>query len=215
MIVNKICAKYGDLVSTIDGDEYYSFPNLEQLKTADEAAFREIGLGYRAPYLEGTIRIIEEKGGLSWLEGLKGAPHEHVKQELLCLPGIGPKAADCIALMCLDQTGAIPVDTHVWKIACRDYLPELSEAKSITPKIYKKVGDKFREVFGPYAGWAHTVLFAAELRDFKDRAPPSEGKLPPTPKEKREAAKERAAQKKRRKLEALAPDAESSSTVAS
>jgi hypothetical protein len=45
------------------------------------------------------------------------------------------------------------------------------------------------------------VLFAAELRDFKDRAPPSAGKNPPTPKEKREAAKERAAQKKRRKLE--------------
>ena len=152
------------------------------------------------------MRILEEKGGLSWLESLKGAPHPHVKSELLCLPGIGPKAADCIALMCLDQTGSIPVDTHVWKIACRDYLPELSEAKSITPRIYNTVGDKFREVFGPFAGWAHTVLFAAELHDFRDRAPPSAGKLPPTPKEKRDAAKKRAADKKRRKLEDVGVD---------
>jgi N-glycosylase/DNA lyase len=86
-----------------------------------------LGLGYRAKYLEGTVRIIREKGGAAWLEGLKGEGHEKVKEGLLCLPGIGPKAADCIALMCLDQTGAIPVDTHVWKIACRDYLPELAE----------------------------------------------------------------------------------------
>jgi len=144
---------------------------------------------------------MKAKGGVGWLEGLKAEQdYDKVKTELLQLPGIGPKAADCIALMCLDVPGAIPVDTHVWNIACRDYLPELSEAKSITPRIYKAVGDKFRTVFGAYAGWAHTVLFAAELRDFKDRAPPSAGKKPPTPKEKREAAKGRAAEKKRRKL---------------
>lgn len=30
---------------------------------------------------------------------------------------VGPKVADCICLMSLDKTGAIPVDTHVWSIA--------------------------------------------------------------------------------------------------
>ena len=32
MIVNRICEKYGDHVATIDGESYYSFPTLEQLK---------------------------------------------------------------------------------------------------------------------------------------------------------------------------------------
>lgn len=86
-------------------------------------------------------------------------------------PGIGRKVADCIALFSLDQHGAIPVDTHVWEIAIRDYSSHLQQSKSLTPKIYKEVGDTFRQRFGPKAGWAHSVLFAAELPEFRKRLP--------------------------------------------
>lgn len=37
----------------------------------------------------------------------------------------------------------------------------------MTPAIYNLIGDYFRSRFGPLAGWAHTVLFAAELHDFQ------------------------------------------------
>ena len=33
--------------------------------------------------------------------------------------------------------------------------------------MYEKVGDLFRNKFGYYAGWAHSVLFAAELPQFR------------------------------------------------
>lgn len=59
--------------------------------------------------------------------------------------------------MSLDKTGAIPVDTHVWQIAARDYMPKLTKAKSMTDKIYREIGDHFRGLFGDYAGWAHSV----------------------------------------------------------
>lgn len=65
--------------------------------------------------------------------------------------------ADCICLMSLSHLQAIPVDTHVFKIAVEHYLPALRAAKSVTPKIYAEIGDTFRTVYGPLAGWAQTV----------------------------------------------------------
>ena len=59
--------------------------------------------------------------------------------------------------MSLDKTGAIPVDTHVWQIATKYYMPKLKQAKSLTDSIYKQIGDHFRSLYGPYAGWAHSV----------------------------------------------------------
>ena len=70
-----------------------------------------------------------------------------------------------------DQRGIIPVDVHVWQIAVRDFDPTLVEAKSLTPAIYDRVGDLFRDRYGSHAGWAHSLLFAAELPGFKTRLP--------------------------------------------
>lgn len=46
-------------------------------------------------------------------------------------------------------------------------LSKAAKSSSVTPAIYNEIGDFFRSRFGPLAGWAHTVLFAAELHDFK------------------------------------------------
>ena len=73
------------------------------------------------------------------------------------------QVADCVCLMSLDKPGAIPVDTHVWQIAARDYMPKLAKTKSLTDKIYREIGDHFRGVFGEYAGWAHSV--SVDLQD--------------------------------------------------
>jgi N-glycosylase/DNA lyase len=95
-----------------------------------------------------------------------------VQQMLLEFPGVGMKVADCVALFSLDCSNAIPVDVHVWNIAMRDYgekylsnetLQKLKEKKSLTPTIYDEIGDIFRNLFQHHAGWAHSVLFAAEL----------------------------------------------------
>jgi PREDICTED: predicted protein-like len=88
-------------------------------------------------------------------------------QELMQLSGIGAKVADCICLMSLDKLDSIPVDTHVWQIATTKYLPHLKQQKTMTSKAYKEIGDYFREKFGEYAGWAHVVLFCADLKNFK------------------------------------------------
>ncbi|CAE8606943.1 unnamed protein product, partial [Polarella glacialis] len=86
-----------------------------------------------------------------------------VRAALCRLPGVGPKVADCVALFALGQHDCVPVDVHVWRIATRDYEPALRRAKSLTPAVYEQVGDAFRSRFGHFAGWAHSLLFGAEL----------------------------------------------------
>jgi N-glycosylase/DNA lyase len=61
--------------------------------------------------------------------------------------------------MSLDHSESIPVDTHIWKIALRDYGFN-KRGKSLTAKLYIEVGDHFRLLFGDYSGWAHSVSIA-------------------------------------------------------
>lgn len=42
--------------------------------------------------------------------------------------------------MSLDKHDAIPVDTHMWQIAAREYLPHLKKLKNITDKAYNEIG---------------------------------------------------------------------------
>lgn len=71
--------------------------------------------------------------------------------------------------MSLNHLEAIPVDTHVLKIALEHYLPKgRPTTKSMTPKLYNEIGDAFRDVYGPLSGWAQTVLFCADLAKFKE-----------------------------------------------
>lgn len=75
-----------------------------------------------------------------WIAELKKMEYGEAKGELMSLPGIGAKVADCICLMSLGFTEAIPVDTHVLQITARHYLPSLKACKSVTTKQYNQIG---------------------------------------------------------------------------
>jgi N-glycosylase/DNA lyase len=162
-------------VPTQTGEDYviFSFPTLEALSSATEDDLRSMGLGYRAKYITETRDLLKECGGGEYLLNLRKETNaQMVQDELIKFSGIGRKVADCIALFSLDSDQAIPVDVHVQHIASRDYDPTvLGSAKSITPTIYKRVGDLFRSRFPSYAGWAHSLLFVAELPSFRGVLP--------------------------------------------
>ena len=161
-----------ELPSLDDGESIilHTFPSPDALADIDDKVLRDLGFGYRAPYVINTCKTIAEKGP-GWLEGLREKSRQECKAALLECSGVGPKVADCVALFSLDQAACIPVDTHVWRIARRDYDATLEEVASITPSVYERVGDLFRDRFGPTAGWAHAVLFAAELPAFRAALP--------------------------------------------
>ncbi|KKK26813.1 DNA N-glycosylase [Aspergillus rambellii] len=116
-------------------------------------------------------------GGEMSPEGRAGYREAHAK--LLELQGVGPKVADCVCLMGLGWREAVPVDTHVWQIAQRDYRFGKGSHRSLTKTTYDAVGNHFRNLWGREAGWAHSVLFTADLRTFSDRlaAPSKQTKI--------------------------------------
>ncbi|EPS42930.1 hypothetical protein H072_3041 [Dactylellina haptotyla CBS 200.50] len=192
-MVDKLCQKYGKPVGTIIHTStnpplassspstvnsptptqvtYYSFPSIEALTAPDvESTLRELGFGYRAGYIARTALMVHNdrpKGFLNTLRDDKDYKEAH--EALLEFMGVGPKVADCVCLMSLDKMGAVPVDTHVWQIATRDYKFGKGKHRSLTKAVYDAVGDHFRDLWGDTAGWAHSVLFTADLRTFSDR----------------------------------------------
>lgn len=170
----------GDNGRALEYHQLYSFPSLEEFasKATDKDLRSKCGMGYRADYILETMKILrhENKGGEAYLRTvLRNTQDPTEVQTLLCeFKGVGRKVADCVALFSLDQDDAIPVDTHVWNIAIRDYDEGgilKTSVKSLTPSNYQRVGDIFRSRFPNKAGWAHSLLFVAELPSFRSLLP--------------------------------------------
>lgn len=191
-MVHKLCLHYGPYIGTIDKGAYHDFPTPSSLAVPGvEAHLRELGFGYRARYITETARNISQDRPEGWLSALRNPEsialggtssskitpgddpiptYKHAHEQLLQLTGVGPKVADCVCLMGLGWLEAVPVDTHVWQIAMRDYkFSGKAKNKTLTKALYDAVGDHFRDLWGSQAGWAHSVLFTADLRAFSDR----------------------------------------------
>ncbi|KAK0751678.1 DNA glycosylase [Schizothecium vesticola] len=192
-MVHKLCLHYGPYISTVQGELFHDFPTPEALTGPKvESHLRELGFGYRAKYIAETARIITEERPLGWLDSLRNpecpalgaikqeesdektatSPTYAAAQEaLLGLSGVGPKVADCVCLMGLGWAEAVPVDTHVWQIAQRDYnFGKGAKTKTMNKATYDAVGLHFRKIWGPQAGWAQSVLFTANLKSFAAQA---------------------------------------------
>lgn len=200
-MVQKLCAHYGPYVGTVEGEPFHDFPGPEALAGRQvEAHLRELGFGYRARYIAETARIVATERPRDWLLRLRnpacpafGSPsprdggrqktkgngeagaeppsYRAAHEALLQLAGVGPKVADCVCLMGLGWGEAVPIDTHVWQIAQRDYkFGKGGKGKTLTKAMYDAVGDHFRKIWGPQAGWAQSVLFTANLKSFAEQA---------------------------------------------
>ncbi|KAK3485663.1 DNA glycosylase [Neurospora crassa] len=149
-------------------EAFHDFPGPEALAGEGvEAHLRQLGFGYRAKYIAETAGSAEEDILVKKEEGaeekesveskadLDNPPtYQKAHEALLTLPGVGPKVSDCVCLMGLGWGESVPIDTHVWQIAQRDY----------------NFGDHFRKIWGPQAGWAQSVLFTANLKSFSEQA---------------------------------------------
>ena len=82
-------------------------------------------------------------------------------------PGIGPKIANCVALMSLDKLNAFPVDRWVLRALpqCNlsamapDLADKVARHGALTEAQQYRVADWAREHFGQYAGYAGQYLF--------------------------------------------------------
>jgi N-glycosylase/DNA lyase len=144
-MVENLCQKYGHkLFDSKTIGTIYSFPDINSLaEDSVESELRALGFGYRSKFINRTAKMIldlEPKSPENWLKSLQSMSYENAKKELMKMPGIGAKVADCICLMSLNHLNAIPVDTHVHQIAANNYLPELKKNKSLTDRHYRLIG---------------------------------------------------------------------------
>lgn len=139
------------------------FPGIARLAQLEVDELWSEGFGYRAKTIPLAARELFKRGGEAYLSDLKSAGYARARDELISLPGVGPKLADCICLFGLHYRQAVPIDTHIWRAALHHFRPEW-KGKAVTSRRYQEIGDMFRERFGDHAGWVQQLLFFSSLR---------------------------------------------------
>ncbi|MCI8814441.1 MAG: 8-oxoguanine DNA glycosylase, partial [Lachnospiraceae bacterium] len=109
--VAALCREFGEKGVDFRGKVYDMFPTPLALAQASEETLRGCGLGYRAPYIQKTARMVRD--GQVNLDDLFSMDYAGAKVQLLKLCGVGEKVADCISLFALHNIEAFPVDTHI------------------------------------------------------------------------------------------------------
>jgi N-glycosylase/DNA lyase len=150
-IIGHLCERFGKRIETPPGFPVsYSFPSAEDLSRVTEPELRECKMGFRAPYLLGTARAIaDEEISLIRLQEL---PVEEVRSELMRLPGVGRKIADCVSLFAYGLQSSFPVDVWVAKALRQLYFPR----RQVQLKRLHRFAANH---FGPHAGYAQQYLF--------------------------------------------------------
>lgn len=116
--IEALCERYGSK-SECNGKYYYTFPEPEKL--TNEQELREMGLGYRAPFVANMAAgVASGKIDLQYLRTLK-VEYAALHNYLLSICGIGPKVASCIELFGLHIMNAFPVDVWMGRIIDREY----------------------------------------------------------------------------------------------
>lgn len=162
-IVALLCERFGEPVTPVSGaGPVFAFPAAERLARAAESELRACKMGFRAPYLLASARRIA--GGQFDLNRLRQVPLDSARLELMTLPGVGRKIADCVLLFAYGFPSAFPVDVWVMKALRRLYFPKRQPG-------LKRLRRFSETHFGPHAGYAQQYLFHYMRTKWKSLAP--------------------------------------------
>lgn len=145
-IIENISKKYGDEI-IFRGNKYYTFPDPQSLAKATMEDLRNLGTGFRDKYIfETTNSILTNKISL---DNLQQKETKKVREELLKLPGVGPKVADCILLFSnLSRFDVFPIDVWVRRVMNDLYIHNENEKNVKKQEIEKLAYEKFRNLEG-------------------------------------------------------------------
>jgi endonuclease-3 len=99
---------------------YPTWETLARARVGDVVKTIRVGglANTKAPRILKVLREIQDREGGFDLSWMRSASDEEVEDYLLSLPGVGPKTAACVLAFSLDRA-ALPVDTHVHRVAMR------------------------------------------------------------------------------------------------
>lgn len=150
-IVALLCQRFGERVAAPARCEpCFSFPTAARIARCSEAELRDCKMGFRAPNLLRAARMIES--GEVNLAQLGALPLDEARAELVGLPGVGNKIANCVLLFAYGFQQAFPVDVWVMKALRELYFPKRRVSD-------KRIARFAATHFGPNAGYAQQYLF--------------------------------------------------------
>lgn len=146
--IDAISERWGKPV-LYNGRTYHTFPSPNELSMASIEELERCSTGFRAKYIKETTEIVVSRQ--IDLYGLKDTGYTKAREELMRLPGVGPKVSDCILLFSMGYHEAFPVDVWIKRIMQHFYLaPDVS-----LKRIEEFAQDRFKEL----AGFAQEYLF--------------------------------------------------------
>lgn len=126
------------------------FPRAQVLAKVSERVLRNLGLGFRAPYLKAAAEAVTQ--GKADLEGWKILEDEALRRALSTIPGVGEKVVECVMLFAYQRQGAFPVDVWIGRAMRRWYF----KGRKATDRQIRGFA---RRHFGPCCGWAQQYLY--------------------------------------------------------
>lgn len=146
--VGVISKMYGEKLE-MDGEEYYSFPEVSKLTQSSLQDLEVCKGGFRCKYILNSSQMISD--GEINLNNISQLDTDSARKELMKFPGVGPKVADCVLLYSGTKYDVFPTD--VW-------------VKRVMEELYFKREAGFKEIqefagnyFGNLAGFAQQYLF--------------------------------------------------------
>jgi N-glycosylase/DNA lyase len=163
LMISNLCRRFGDAIE-FEGEDFYTFPSAESLAKAHLAELRLCKLGYRAERVLETAKLVYSQFDL---EALKAMPYERAKKEVLTLPGVGSKVADCILLFSLGKLEAFPIDVWMKRVILECYsrhfepqfVAKMKTKKGLSRREYEIIYAFGRKYFGDYLGYAQEYLY--------------------------------------------------------
>ncbi|EGD48292.1 DNA-(apurinic or apyrimidinic site) lyase [Ruminiclostridium papyrosolvens DSM 2782] len=129
--------------------EAYSFPDVETLAKMSLEEIQQCKAGFRCKYIHKTAALMAQ--GIITEDNLRGMDTALARKELMKLPGVGPKVADCILLFSGMKYDVFPTDVWVKRVMEELYLKKESGLKEIQQFASKQFGD--------LTGYAQQYLF--------------------------------------------------------
>jgi len=163
-MVANLCRRFGERI-WFKGEEFFGFPKPDVLAKANLHELRLCGLGYRTEWIRETSRFLGE--GHFSLEALKDMQYETAKKELMKLPGVGPKVADCVLLFSLDKLEAFPIDVWMKRVVLGyysthfkpEFVAKVQAKKGLSTSEYTIIYAFGRAYFGDSLGYAQEYLY--------------------------------------------------------
>jgi len=127
-----------------------AFPAASQIARCHERTLRELGLGYRAPFLQRTALFVASSPGT--LDAIREASYEEAVARVIAFPGIGPKVADCVLLYGFQKVEAFPVDVWILRVMRKLYF----RGRRVSEERVRRAAARR---WGALAGYVQQYLF--------------------------------------------------------